>query len=138
MQLVGDRIRRARRMKGWSQAGLASNLGVSTSAVGHWERPDGHRPSCENLIEIADRLSVRLEWLAVGRGRMYHAGSVDADIGTVLNGEEEALLKSYQNLPSSSRALLMQFIEALAASPEIVARDAKQPRNGTNRRAILG
>ena len=138
MQLVGDRIRRARRMKGWSQAGLASNLGVSTSAVGHWERPDGHRPSCENLIEIADRLSVRLEWLAVGRGTMYHDGSVDANFGTVLNGEETALVKSYQNLPSSSRTLLFQLIEALIASPEIVASDSKKPGNGTNRGTCLG
>ena len=138
MQLVGDRIRRARRMKGWSQAGLARSLGVSTSAVGHWERPDGHQPSCENLIEIANHLSVSVEWLAVGRGTMYRTGSVDANIGTVLNGEEEALLKSYQNLPSSSRALLMQFIEALTTSPEIIARDSKQPGNGTSRRTCLG
>lgn len=123
MHDVSDRIRRARRVKGCSQAELAERLGVTTSAVGHWERPNGHQPSSENLIEIARHLSVNLEWLAVGRGEM-HASDVSASKLAVapLNADEEALVKHFQGLPPPSRALLRQFIEALAASNGTIVR----------------
>lgn len=116
MQSLGDRIRVSRRAKRWSQARLADNLGVSASAVGHWERPSGHKPSSENLIEIAKHLSVSVEWLAIGCGEMRPNGSSGSAPGVIsLSEEEETLLKRYQNLPSPSRALLVQFMEALTS-----------------------
>lgn len=117
MQDVGDRIRRVRRIKGWSQARLAASLGVTASAVGHWERPNGHQPSSENLIEIAKHLTVTVEWLAVGRGEMRpHRPSSSVPSVISLSDEEKALVKRYQGLSSPSRALLMQFMEALTVS----------------------
>lgn len=122
MRGVGDRIRRARRIKGWNQAKLARSLGVTTSAVGHWERPGGHLPSSENLIEIAKHLSVNLEWLAAGCGEMRPNGSSDSAPSVIsLSKEEKALLECYQDLTSHSRTLLVQFIEAL--TPSAGARD---------------
>jgi transcriptional regulator with XRE-family HTH domain len=91
---------------------LARSLGVTTSAVGHWERPKGHQPSSENLIEIAKNLSVNLEWLAVGRGTMLADDTLGADTFS-LNEDEKALIKRYQELSSPSRALLAQFMDAL-------------------------
>jgi len=117
MRYVGDRIRRARRIRGWSQARLATRLGVTPSAVGHWERPNGHRPSSENLVEIAKHLSVSLEWLAIGCVDMRPHGSSGSEPGVIsLSEEEEALVKRYRGLPSPSRALLVQFIEAAISS----------------------
>jgi len=119
MRNVGDRIRRGRRIKGWTQARLASSLGVTTSAVGHWERPDGHHPSSENLVEIAKHLSVSVEWLAIGCGDMRAHGSCGSLQSVIsLSAEEEMLIKRYQGLSSPSRALLVQFIEALTNSAE--------------------
>jgi len=118
MQDVGCRIRRARRINGWTQERLATSLGVTASAVGHWERPDGHSPSSENLIEIARHLSVRVEWLAVGRGEMLPSGAADPECSNIsLSQDEQVLVSRYQGLPSPSRVLLLQFLEALAASP---------------------
>ncbi|MGK7294245.1 MAG: helix-turn-helix domain-containing protein [Candidatus Wenzhouxiangella sp. M2_3B_020] len=112
MRDVGDRIRRARRVKGWSQERLARSLGVTTSAVGHWERPKGHQPSSENLIEIARHLSVNVEWLAVGRGAMLADDTLEME-AVSLNEEEKALIKRYQGLSSPSRTLLAQIMDAL-------------------------
>lgn len=117
MQTLGDRIRVARRATGWSQAKLAARLGVTASAVGHWERPNGHQPSSENLIEIAKHLSIRVEWLAIGFGVMRQDGRPDSEADSIsLSVAEEALVKHYQGLSSPSRALLMQFMEALTVS----------------------
>lgn len=116
---LSDRIRWARCSKKWTQAKLAAGLGVTTSSVGHWERPNGHEPSAEHLIGIARLLSVNLEWLAIGGGQMCPLSStrVGPNIGS-LNFEEEALIKSYQGLPQSSRTLLVQFIEAITPASE--------------------
>jgi transcriptional regulator with XRE-family HTH domain len=38
---LGNRIRAYRKLKGWTQADFARELGVSLSMVGEWER--GHR-----------------------------------------------------------------------------------------------
>ncbi|MBS3744375.1 MAG: helix-turn-helix transcriptional regulator [Wenzhouxiangellaceae bacterium] len=119
MRCFADRIRRARRLEGWSQARLAGNLGVTTSAVGHWERPGGHLPSTENLIEVAAYLSISLEWLAAGRGEMRPAQFGERALGTLsLSDEEEALLQYYRKLDVSSRAFLTQFLSALMPMPE--------------------
>ena len=121
MRDVGDRIRRARRVKGWSQERLARSLGVTTSAVGHWERPRGHQPSTENLIEIAKHLSVNVEWLAVGRGAMLAGDTLEME-AVSLNEEEKALIKRYQGLSSPSRTLLAQIMDALMPLAEAGSR----------------
>ncbi len=119
MQYLSDRIRLARRAKSWSQAKLAARLGVTTSAVGHWERPNGHQPSMENLVGIARHLSISLEWLAIGRGERVLRGSSGSEPNVIsLSADEEALVKRYKDLPSPSRTILVQFIEALNPSSE--------------------
>lgn len=88
---------------------------MTASAVGHWERPSGHQPSSENLIQVAKQLSVNLEWLATGCGEMRGHRSSGSEPSVIsLSDEEEALIKRYQGLSSPSRALLAQFMEALA------------------------
>mgnify|MGYP006274281335 FL=1 len=121
MQSLADRIRRARRIKGWSQSQLAHRLGVSTSAVGHWERPNGPLPSTEHLIEIAMHLSVRVEWLALGHGDIRASGREIQWQGVTLHAEEQALLERYKTLPEPSRALLSQFLDTLTRSTSTVA-----------------
>lgn len=121
MNDLADRIRRARRIRGMSQARLAKYLGVTTSAVGHWERPEGHRPSLENLVEIAKHLSVSIEWLALGRREVHLSGSHEPNLGVVsLSYDEQLLLEQYRAIPTISRMLLMQLLDVLKASPEML------------------
>lgn len=71
-ETLPDRIRSARRRRGWSQAQLGAVLGVTASAVGHWERPAGHAPCLSRVTQLSDALGVGVEWLL--RGRTGEAG----------------------------------------------------------------
>jgi len=116
MQKLSDRIRRARRISGLSQSELADGLGVTTSAVGHWERPGGPYPSTQHLIRISTCLSVRLEWLATGRGHIQLDGQSherDEVSGPLFCIEERQLLEGYRALPEHSRQLLTRFLDTL-------------------------
>lgn len=129
MRNLADRIRRARAIKGISQAGLARHLGVTTSAVGHWERPDGNFPSLENLIEVAQHLSVSFEWLAMGRGEMLPAVSCRLfPACDSLSDDEQALLEEYWKLPASSKILLAQYLKQLTPSPAKYSKRHKRAR----------
>ena len=61
-----DRLRKARKLKGWGQEQLASKLDVSTGAVGHWEIGP-KLPTAENLGKIAALLDVSTRWLLYGQ-----------------------------------------------------------------------
>lgn len=92
-------------------------IGVTASAVGHWERPGGSRPSSENLAEIAKELSVSLEWLALGRGEMRPGATIDPDPPiNPLRDDEQELLSQYRELPAQARMLLSQFLKGLRIS----------------------
>ena len=60
-----DRLRKARKLKGWGQEQLASRLEVSTGAVGNWEIGP-KLPTAENLGKIAVLLDVSTHWLLYG------------------------------------------------------------------------
>jgi len=68
MPTLSDRIRRARKLRGLSQGGLAARLGVRRGAVTRWEHPAGNAPSTRHLIEIARCTGTPVEWLALGIG----------------------------------------------------------------------
>ncbi|GIN64458.1 transcriptional regulator [Robertmurraya siralis] len=56
----GRRIRAFRKLKGYTQEGLAGKLGVSVSILGEVER--GNRmPTEEFLLEVADILKVSID-----------------------------------------------------------------------------
>ena len=63
-----ERIRRARRRAGLSQAGLAELVNVQRSAVSNWESANGVLPNMQNLLAVAKACRVSLEWLGTGRG----------------------------------------------------------------------
>ena len=49
LECLSDRIRRARRLAGISQAVLAVQVGVGPSAVAQWELPTGTTPTIDHL-----------------------------------------------------------------------------------------
>ena len=105
---LGDRIRLVRRRKGMSQAALAACIGVSASAVGHWERPRGHCPSSAKLLQLALVLGVACEWLATGRGAMTLGAANDAD--------DTRVLEALHRLPPQARAVLLDLVHTLEAT----------------------
>ncbi len=62
---IGERIRRARKAKGFSQADLAKRIGVTQPAIANWES-GVHDPRRLALAKLADVLDAPLDWLAAG------------------------------------------------------------------------
>lgn len=63
---IGEAIRRARKVRGWSQAKLASRLSVSNNHVGNIERGKG-LPSVGMLATIAQLLNLSIDAVIVSR-----------------------------------------------------------------------
>lgn len=59
---IGERIRKAREDRGWTQGDLAGELHVDRSTVAGWER-NSHRPSYIAMRAIADITGVPQWWL---------------------------------------------------------------------------
>ena len=116
-----ERIRRARRKAGLSQAALADLVKVRRSAVSNWESAKDVLPSMQNLVAIAQACRVSIEWLGTGRGGMTSDPEALADIPTadaelVDAHAERELLAAFRNLPRRSQQLVMELTEALQAS----------------------
>ena len=115
-----ERIRRARRKAGLSQAALAAQVKVQRSAVSNWESANDVQPSMQNMVAIARACGVAIEWLGTGRGGMSTDPETLADIPTadaelVDAHEERELLAAYRNLPRRSQHLVMELVLALQA-----------------------
>ena len=62
--LIGDRIKEARKKKGWSQEKLAEEIDVAVAFISRAER--GHGINLKRLAQISDKLDVPLEYLVSG------------------------------------------------------------------------
>lgn len=60
---MGQRIRQARRDKGWSQSQLAQRIGAHPTSVSDWERGI-NAPSSRHLIAIAEATDKPLSFFA--------------------------------------------------------------------------
>lgn len=115
-----ERIRRARRKGGMSQAALAERLHVRRSAVSNWESANDVHPSMQNLIAIARACEVSLEWLGTGRGAMAQDPASLADVPAahaelVDAHDERELLAGFRNLPRRSQQAVLELVEILQA-----------------------
>jgi transcriptional regulator with XRE-family HTH domain len=68
---IGQRIRRARQRKGWTQAELGLRSGLRESMICKYELGH-HTPSPKHLSRIADALGVSVDYL-LGRESEHHA-----------------------------------------------------------------
>jgi len=112
---LSDRIRRARRLAGVSQAALASRLGVGSSAVAQWELAHGTTPTVDRLAGIACCCAVRFEWLATGRGEIRDTSAGKHPVDALVLAEtdsEAALLLAFRRMSEARRLALLRFIQA--------------------------
>lgn len=109
-----DRVRRARRIAGMTQADLARKIGVKPSAVAQWEA-GGTTPSVTNLISCAHVANVSFEWLATGRGQaVSDAETPAADPAAFAQDlDEERLLRLFRKIAWSKRTSVVQLLENL-------------------------
>jgi phage repressor protein C with HTH and peptisase S24 domain len=90
MQTQGDRIRLARKARGWTLDELTKRSGVKRSAISEVER--GKTQRSRDAAALARALGVNVDWLADGRGKMEAPGALDEDWPSVLAYEQPASL----------------------------------------------
>lgn len=62
-QRLGDRIREARTMRGWTQAELAARVGIDHTGISHLESGRRENVQIDTLMRLADALEVTPQWL---------------------------------------------------------------------------
>lgn len=113
-----ERVRRARRRAGLSQAGLAELVNVQRSAVSNWESANGALPSMHNLLAVAKACRVSLEWLGTGRGAISPTADALEDVPTanaelVDVEEERMLLAGFRSLPRRSQQVVLDLVAVM-------------------------
>ena len=107
LQEAGQRVRAARRNRGWTQDDLAQIVGVSRSAVAQWETGRAGQVR-GNIARIARALQVDVEYLLYGarlRDPLQASG-----------GDELALLRFYRACLPEDRQSLLHTARRLALS----------------------
>ncbi|MFZ1326871.1 MAG: helix-turn-helix transcriptional regulator [Candidatus Contendobacter sp.] len=120
---IGQRIKQARlaHQPKITQQQLAAEVGISRPAVTQWETGETKSLEGENLVRVAQALSVTTEWLLYGTG----AGPSESMTAkrTVRTAEnkpvfeiDETVLQvalAIQSLPPKDRASLQKIVDAL-------------------------
>jgi transcriptional regulator with XRE-family HTH domain len=102
---MSQRIRKIRRQKGLTQAGLGVRIGVSQRAVTNYER--GIRePSLETPLRIAGALQISLEELVGEKPPRLHDKTSRA---------QQKRLDQVKTLPPEKQKAFIAFVDALTA-----------------------
>ena len=100
-KIFPQRLRAARKLRGFSQSELADRTGLQASAVSHFET-GSRKPSFDNLKRLADALKITTDFLL---GRVNDpAGLAGAD----------RLHRHLEQLRGSDRDIAEKLIETLA------------------------
>jgi len=110
VKTLADRVREARKSKGWTQAELAKEAGVGQSAIGNIEA--GKRSNPQTLTAIGAALGRRPKWLLRGEPPEFE----DDDSGQTMGKEPRP--KS----PKPSVAAALAMLEPLFAPLSVDAR----------------
>jgi len=57
---IGDRIKELRKEKGFTQAGLAAQIGIEHSTIGRWEKNE-NEPKLTDAVKLANVLDTTCE-----------------------------------------------------------------------------
>lgn len=111
LRSLGERIRRTRRRKGWTQAQLAEALGIRAGTLSGYER-EYRRPDVEMLDRIASVLGVSVDYLL---GRVDDVSSHTDSRGDAHSEERDPLvdlaLEAIPELSPEGRSAVERFIE---------------------------
>jgi transcriptional regulator with XRE-family HTH domain len=112
LRAAGERIRAARRERGWTQDDLAQKVGVSRSAVAQWETGRSGQVR-GNMARIARALEIDVEYLLYGTQLQAPLQAATAD--------ELAMLRLYRMCLPEDRQSLLQSARRLANRPHTAA-----------------
>ena len=101
-EVFPNRLKKARELRGLSQAKVAARSGMQVSAVSHFET-GGRKPSFDNLRRLAQALDVTTDYLI---------GRVD-EVGGTANADR--LYRNIQQLQTSDREFIEGWIKSKAS-----------------------
>lgn len=115
---IGGRIKEVRKAAGLTQQKFAEAIGLKRNTVGNYEI-ELISPSDRTITDICRVFGVSEKWLRTGEGDMSAPESegepLDAMLlGASLSAREKALVKSFLELPQSSREAVVDFVEQCA------------------------
>lgn len=103
--LLGDKIKRLRQEKNWTQADLAEKVGIHQKQISSYERSI-NTPSTEVLIRLAEILNVTLDYLAFDT----------SGHSTTLNIQDRELLRRFEavdQLSDNEKNLAKEMLDLL-------------------------
>ncbi|WP_437431941.1 XRE family transcriptional regulator [Yokenella regensburgei] len=77
-ETLADRLNQAMELSGMSQGALAKASGVAQPTI--WRLTSGNARGSTKIVEIANALGVRTEWLSTGEGSMRADGQKPAEV----------------------------------------------------------
>jgi transcriptional regulator with XRE-family HTH domain len=115
----GERIRQARKKKGYTQSELAEIVGISTSSVGQFE-VGKNKPTLENLVKISYACNISIEWLVTGHNsKLLNEKTEKVFVNENQRSEFEKLMEENEQLRQQVRALT----RAINLMPENLGKD---------------
>jgi transcriptional regulator with XRE-family HTH domain len=132
MSKLNQRVIQARKGRGLSQANLAERLGVTRTAISHWETGRSN-PSTKHLKSIAQILGVDANWPitgkaptapktapAKGRGSPNNANSLvlenQSGYGAMFDQETLKVAAAYFALDRAKRKIIRDMLKALGSA----------------------
>ena len=111
---IGERIRRLRQERGWTQTDLAERVGCSKRAMVYYEN-DGKYPPAPILAAMAGAFGVTIETLMAPEEPERKTRLDDPDL---LNSEDRRLWKRLQqlkSLPERDQRAILRMLDSMAA-----------------------
>jgi transcriptional regulator with XRE-family HTH domain len=132
MSKLNQRIIQVRRQRNLSQANLAERLGVTRTAISHWETARS-KPSTKHLESIARMLGIDANWLisgkkpasghattskAAGRPSALHGVVLEnqSDYGAMFDQETLRVASAYFSLNRVQRKIIRDMLKALGGT----------------------
>jgi phage repressor protein C with HTH and peptisase S24 domain len=126
-ETFADRLNRAMKDAGHSQASLGEAVGMSQPSV--WKLATGRTQHTRKLYEISKALGVRPEWLADGVEPMRYDGQLPAERESKSNSSSYRLEVLDVSVSAGPGVINNEFVEVLR-SVEYSPDDAKRMFNG--------
>lgn len=103
---LGDRLRRAREQKGFTQVGVSRKLGINNKTLSGYEKNIG-TPSPETLAKLADLYEVSIDYLVKGE-HVIVTNNDELELDEILDQFKQQLAK--RNLTDEDKKKILDTV----------------------------
>ncbi|MBT2661908.1 helix-turn-helix transcriptional regulator [Bacillus sp. ISL-45] len=107
--MLGDRLKKLRNSKGWTQEDVAKKLGMSRGTYAHYEI-NKRQPDYETLKTISTLYEVSIDFLLTGEDQQ---GSSDEMWKEILDPKTQIFFKDLMSAPEEKIAELIKIWEII-------------------------